>query len=371
MPRLAEIDRALRLTMAQAAQTVFQQGGDPQAEFARIRQENQALQREREWLVEDNFEEGFLDDAPVCTVCGGSGYVGARMCECLRELCRQEQKKELTLLTGAARETFEGFRLSYYSDQVDPNLGVSPRAVMTGTLQTCRRYAQSFTLKSGNLLLNGNPGLGKTFLSACIARTVADGGYSVVYETAVHLFSCLEEAKFTDSQEAKRQLGYIPEMPAVYDLLTVSEHLEFIRRAYRMEDEAYTRELLERMELWDKKDKLGKELSKGMQQKLSICCALAHKPRVIIFDEPLVGLDPHAIKELKQIFRELKAGGASVLISTHMIDSVEDYWDVANIMMNGRFAATKLNDGSEGQSLEDLFFEITEGKADPQEGGNS
>lgn len=92
---------------------------------------------------------------------------------------------------------------------------------------------------------------------------------------------------------------------------------------------------------------------------------------MIIFDEPLVGLDPHAIKELKQIFRELKAGGASVLISTHMIDSVEDYWDVANIMMNGRFAATKLNDGSEGQSLEDLFFEITEGKADPQEGGNS
>ena len=219
VPRLAEIDRALRLTMAQAAQTVFQQGGDPQAEFARIRQENQALQREREWLVEDNFEEGFLDDAPVCTVCGGSGYVGARMCECLRELCRQEQKKELTLLTGAARETFEGFRLSYYSDQLDPNLGVSPRAVMTGTLQTCRRYAQSFTLKSGNLLLNGNPGLGKTFLSACIARTVADGGYSVVYETAVHLFSCLEEAKFTDSQEAKRQA----EKYTACDLLIVDD----------------------------------------------------------------------------------------------------------------------------------------------------
>ena len=161
VPRLAEIDRALRLTMARAAQTVFQQGGDPQAEFARNRQENQDLQREREWLIEDNFEEGFLEDAPVCTVCGGSGYVGAQMCECLRELCRQEQKKELTLLTGAARETFEGFRLSYYSDQIDPNLGVSPRAVMAGTLQTCRRYAQSFTMKSGNLLLNGNPGLGR------------------------------------------------------------------------------------------------------------------------------------------------------------------------------------------------------------------
>ena len=163
--------------------------------------------------------------------------------------------------------------------------------------------------------------------------------------------------------DAKRQLGYIPEMPAVYDLLTVSEHLEFIRRAYKQYDEAYSQQLLERLELWDKKDKLGKELSKGMQQKLSICCALCHKPRVVVFDEPLVGLDPHAIKELKNVFRELKAEGASVLISTHMIDSVEDYWDVANIMMNGRFAATKLNNGQEGQDLEELFFQITEGGA--------
>ena len=135
-----------------------------------------------------------------------------------------------------------------------------------------------------------------------------------------------------------------------------------------MEDEAYTNQLLERLELDDKRNKLGKELSKGMQQKLSICCALCHKPRVVIFDEPLVGLDPHAIKELKQIFRELKAGGASVLISTHMIDSVEDYWDVANIMMNGRFAATKFNDGSEGQTLEELFFAIAEGAPVPAEG---
>ena len=166
------------------------------------------------------------------------------------------------------------------------------------------------------------------------------------------------------SLEAKRQLGYIPEMPAVYDLLTVSEHLEFICRAYKITDDGYCQKLLERLELWDKKDKLGKELSKGMQQKLSICCALCHRPRVVVLDEPLVGLDPHAIKVLKQIFRELKAEGASVLISTHMLDSVEDYWDVANIMVNGRFAATKVNDGSEGKSLEDLFFEITEGNAE-------
>ena len=162
---------------------------------------------------------------------------------------------------------------------------------------------------------------------------------------------------------AKQILGYIPEMPAVYDLLTVREHLEFIARAYKLQNWEHSADtLLERFELADKADKLGKELSKGMQQKVSICCALLHDPQVVIFDEPLVGLDPHAIKELKQMFREMRAAGKTLLISTHMIDSVEDYWDVAHIMMNGRFAATKRNDEAvEGEkTLEELFFEITE-----------
>lgn len=209
----------------------------------------------------------------------------------------------------------------------------------------------SFAVGDGQIgILLGPNGAGKSTIIKCITGLLRFTGR---IEIGGHENTSLE---------AKRQLGYIPEMPAVYDLLTVSEHLEFIRRAYKIEDEAYTQQLLERLELWDKKDKLGKELSKGMQQKLSICCALCHKPRVAIFDEPLVGLDPHAIKELKAIFRELKADGVSVLISTHMIDSVEDYWDVANIMMNGRFAATMVNGQEGGKSLEDLFFEITEGQ---------
>lgn len=219
VPRLAEIDRELRLTMAKAAQTVFQQGGDPKAAFERIRQENQALQREREWLVEGNFDEGFLDDSPVCAVCGGSGYVGSQMCECLRELCRQEQRKELTVLTGAAQESFAAFRLDYYPDRFDPALGASARDIMTLTLSTCKRYAQSFTMKSGNLLLNGNPGLGKTFLSACIARTVSDNGYSVVYETASRLFAQLEKARFSGDAEAHAQSARF----AACDLLIIDD----------------------------------------------------------------------------------------------------------------------------------------------------
>jgi ABC-type multidrug transport system ATPase subunit len=135
-------------------------------------------------------------------------------------------------------------------------------------------------------------------------------------------------------------------------------------RAYKLSDwEKDAQDLLERLELNDKQDKLGRELSKGMQQKVSIACAIITKPKVIIFDEPLVGLDPHAIKELKEIFRELKAQGVSVLISTHMLDSVEDFWDVAHIMVNGTFAATMENKNRmEGdKTLEELFFEITEG----------
>lgn len=211
----------------------------------------------------------------------------------------------------------------------------------------------SFGVGEGQIaILLGPNGAGKSTIIKCIAGLlrfegeVDIGGYP------------------NKSTEAKRMLGYIPEMPAVYDLLTVDEHLEFIARAYQLENwREYADRLLSRLELGDKKNKLGKELSKGMQQKLSICCALLHRPKIIIFDEPLVGLDPHAIKELKSMFNELKSEGASLLISTHMIDSIENTWDVAHIMVNGKIAATMENRaaGGDEKNLEQLFFEITEG----------
>lgn len=252
-----------------------------------------------------------------------------------------------------------------------------------------------FSVGDGEIaVLMGPNGAGKSTIIKCIAGLLRFSG---------NISVCGFPNK---SMEAKRRIGYIPEMPAIYDMLTVWEHMEFIGRAYQLQNwEPEAEKLLSRFELLSRKDKLGKELSKGMQQKVSICCALLHSPDVVIFDEPLVGLDPHAIKELKQIFLELKDRGASVLISTHMIDSVEDYWDVAHIMMNGAFAATRRNKlhgccpsaagetslagqaaaasetkeenasgeklispetepGENGQekSLEELFFEITEGK---------
>jgi DNA replication protein DnaC len=189
------------MTMSHAIATVFASGGDVQEAMKEARQKNLNLQLERAELIAANFEEGFLDDSPICDRCGGSGYIGSTMCECLAELCRQEQKKELTFLMG--QERFEQFRLDYYPDRIDPKLGVNIRQVMEKTLNTCRRYAINFSEKSPNLLFSGDTGLGKTFLSACIARTVADSGYSVVYESAAHLFNKLEQAKFHGDEQAK------------------------------------------------------------------------------------------------------------------------------------------------------------------------
>lgn len=172
------------------------------------------------------------------------------------------------------------------------------------------------------------------------------------------------------SLDAKAIMGYVPEMPALYPNLTVGEHMEFIARAYKLKDyKEYKQELLARFEIDDKIKKFGDELSKGMQQKLSICCALLPRPKVILFDEPMIGLDPHAIKELKNIIVQLRGEGAAVLISTHMIDSVDMLWDKTIIMKGGTVAAQVTREEIEGsgQSLEDIFFNITEeAEAKPQ-----
>ncbi|MCL6459544.1 MAG: ABC transporter ATP-binding protein [Gorillibacterium sp.] len=166
------------------------------------------------------------------------------------------------------------------------------------------------------------------------------------------------------SIEAKRLFGYVPESPSLYDMLTVQEHLQFIAHAYALKDwEPLAEQLLERLDLTDKKDKLGKELSKGMQQKVSICCALLPEPKILFFDEPMIGLDPKAIKELKTIMQEQKVKGTSLLVSTHIIDSMEGLWDRALIMKDGHIlvSGTKQELEESGESLEETFFRLTEG----------
>ncbi len=207
----------------------------------------------------------------------------------------------------------------------------------------------SFTVQDGEIaILLGPNGAGKSTVIKAIAGLLR-------FEGKIYINDVLNK-----TIEAKRNVGYIPEIPCLYPLLTVWEHLEFIARAYSLENwEDYAQQLITRFDIADKKDKLSTELSKGMQQKVSICCGLLHKPQVIIFDEPMVGLDPYAIKELKKLFIELKDEGGSILISTHMLDSVEDYWDVAYIMKQGSFISKKERKAMKEGNLEDLFFDLT------------
>jgi len=227
---------------------------------------------------------------------------------------------------------------------------------------------ENVSKKYGKILANDNISLSIEDGQIAILMGPNGAGKSTLIKSIVGLLrydgNILVDNFPNKSYEAKKRLGYIPELPALYDMLTVSEHIEFINRAYKMEDDGYGRQLLERFELWDKKDKLGRELSKGMQQKLSIICALVHKPEVIVFDEPMIGLDPHAIKELKLIYQELKNQGCSLLISTHLIDSVRENWDIVHIMKDGHIATTRYRsqEEQEQESLEELFFRITEGK---------
>lgn len=208
----------------------------------------------------------------------------------------------------------------------------------------------SLTVNPGELtVLLGPNGAGKSTLIKCICGLLRFEGTVTI------------DGHDNRSSEAKRLLGYVPEMPALYPMLTVREHLEFIARAYELTEwEAWGDELLRRFELLDKQNKLGKELSKGMQQKVSICCALLTRPRAVIFDEPLIGLDPHAIRELKNLMAEMKRDGCAMIISTHMIESVEEDFDTTCIMTGGSIARTCRRDELTGERLEDLFFSITE-----------
>lgn len=209
----------------------------------------------------------------------------------------------------------------------------------------------SFFIPSGQVgILLGPNGAGKSTIIKSIAGLLR-------YEGQIKICGCPGR-----SVEAKRVFAYVPEIPAMFEALTVREHIEFIRKAYnsRISDEEIEF-LLKRFELFDKQDKLGNELSKGMMQKVSICCALCIKPKVIMLDEPMVGLDPQAIKELKEVVMELRSFGVTILISTHMLEMVEGLWDIMFVMKKGHIIGSYSREEAGNKELEDLFFEMTGG----------
>ena len=195
-PRIGELDRLLRSSVAEAAAVALRGGGDPEKAVAVIQEKNLGWQDERaKRIAALGYPRGCIDEEPACPKCNDRGYVGMQPCDCLMKLYREEQRKELSRLLDLRGENFDAFQLRYY-DAVDPDTGTSPRRHMESVRNVCRSYAENFKPGSGNLFLSGAPGLGKTFLSACIASVVAEKGYSVVYDTAVNVVSYFEEARF-------------------------------------------------------------------------------------------------------------------------------------------------------------------------------
>ncbi len=226
----------------------------------------------------------------------------------------------------------------------------------------------SFTIRPGEIVgLIGPNGAGKTTALRCIAGilrptdgTILINGHDVV----------------RDQARAKGGLAFVPEVPSLYELLTVDEHMRFVAMCFdtlpiydRMKDE-----LLARYSLTEKKNDLVATLSKGMRQKLSVACALVHAANVMLFDEPLIGIDPQGAKELKNEIIHAKEGGAAVLISTHLLDTAERLCDRVIVLRRGRkieegtLAELQERAGMAGRSLEDVFLVLTNEEGDETAG---
>lgn len=206
-PELPRLDGALRGTMAEVAELALSGGEDQMQRLEEVKSRNLALQEERAALLaKAGYGPDALDDAPACPKCRDTGWVGSRMCACLRELCAREQIKQLSSLLDLQGQCFQTARLDLYSDRPWPGAGKSPRQNMANILKVCQGYAAQFPdypLK--NLLFSGNTGLGKTFLSACIAGEVSRRGFSVVYDTAIHVFACFDERRFARDAGQERE----------------------------------------------------------------------------------------------------------------------------------------------------------------------
>ena len=172
-----------------------------------------------------------------------------------------------------------------------------------------------------------------------------------------------------DYIEAKRCMAYVPDQPYLYDKLSGFEFLEFIGEMYGIAREERRREIDRLAALFGMEsylDTLTESYSHGMKQRVVLAGTLLHKPKVIVVDEPLVGLDPHSARLVKGIFQEQARSGTTVFMSTHVISIAEEVADRVGIILNGQVAALGTvaelrRQANHDGRLEDVFFKITEG----------
>jgi len=205
IPRIAAIDRRMREQMTELVRMTIAKRPDLKEQIEKLRKENLDLQAERaELLTANGFSLDYLDDIFTCKKCSDTGIYNDNVCQCLDKLYNKELTKELGTLLQHGDECFEHFDLSLYSNELDTRYSVVPRDMMGKVLEICRRFADNFPDVSSNLLMQGETGLGKTYLSACIARVVAEKGYSVCYDSSITAIEYFEKQKFDrDTEEGE------------------------------------------------------------------------------------------------------------------------------------------------------------------------
>lgn len=219
----------------------------------------------------------------------------------------------------------------------------------------------SFSVPLGGVLgLVGPNGAGKTTTLRCLS--------GIIPPTRGRITICGADLA-RDPIAAKQQLALFTDEPRLFDYLTVQQHLAFTARIYQVTHyEALGEQLLQELELSEKKDALPGELSRGMKQKLAIACGLLHTPRVIYFDEPLTGLDPIGIRRMKDSILKRARDGAAIIISSHLLHLVEEICSHILILKNGRKVADgtmqeitqKFSEHAADATLEEVFFKATE-----------
>jgi ABC-2 type transport system ATP-binding protein len=226
-----------------------------------------------------------------------------------------------------------------------------------GTLVAVQGLA--FTVGPGEILgLVGPNGAGKTTTLRCLAGIIPPTRGRIV--VAGHDLA-------TRAVDAKRALAFVPDEPRLFEYLTVEEHLRFVARLYRLPDVTpRLAPLLAELELEGKRATLAGELSRGMKQKLAIACGLLHDPRVLMLDEPLTGLDPVGIRRMKRTISARARAGAAVVLSSHLLQLVEELCTRVLIIQNGqRVALGTMEEISAGRpelagrGLEDIFLSLT------------
>ncbi len=194
IPEIKRIDARLSAQMSELVGLTIRRSADLADALKALEEESLALQAKKaELLVSNGYPINYLDDIYTCPKCRDTGFIESQMCSCLKAEYNRQLTAEVSTLLKNSGERFECFDLSLYGDA---------REGMEIVFETCREYAHSFSERSMNLLFQGSTGLGKTFLSACIARVVAENGHSVCYDTAASALEAFEMKKFARDAEA-------------------------------------------------------------------------------------------------------------------------------------------------------------------------